>query len=226
MPETLKKLPRPRAILFDWDNTLVDTWPCIGRAANLTLEAMGHQPWTEAELRVRIAGSLRDTFPAIYGDRWEEARDIFYRAFADVHLEMLQALPSAEELLRESAGAGLYLGVVSNKTGHYLRAEADHLGWTGLFGRLVGAQDAARDKPAADPVHLALQNSGVIAGPEVWFVGDAPIDMACGRGAGCSTVFVGPEPKKSATGTGSVTELPDYTVTDCEALAGLVRASL
>lgn len=226
MPEALKKLPRPRAILFDWDNTLVDTWPCIGRATNLTLEAMGHQRWSEAELRVRVAGSLRDTFPGIFGDRWEEARDIFYRAFADVHLEMLEALPSAEELLRESADAGLYLGVVSNKTGKYLRAEADHLGWTGLFGRLVGAQDAARDKPAADPVHLALLESGITAGPDVWFVGDAPIDIACGRGAGCSTIFVDPKRKESTLGSGTVMEPPDYTVTDCKALAGLVRASL
>lgn len=214
-----KNLIRPRAILFDWDNTLVDTWPCIGRATNITLEAMGHRPWTPDEVRARVAGSLRDTFPAIYGDRWEEAREIYYRAFAAVHLEMLQALAGAEDMLREAASAGLYLGVVSNKTGKYLRAEAQHLGWTGLFGRLVGSQDATRDKPAPDPVHLALLQSGINAGSEVWFVGDAPIDIACGRGAGCTTVFLGNESK-------NVTEPPDYSVADCTALAGLVRASL
>lgn len=213
-----KKLPGPRAILFDWDNTLVDTWPCIGRATNLTLEAMGHTPWTEAEIRERVAGSLRDTFPKIYGDRWEEARDIYYKNFGDVHLEMLRTLPDADGLLREIAQAGIYLGVVSNKTGRYLRAEANHLGWTGLFGRLVGAQDAARDKPAPDPIYLALEQSGIKAGPEVWYVGDAAIDVVCGRNAGCSTVFVGD--------TGLVTELPDAAVADCKALMGLVRASL
>ena len=35
-------LTPPKAVLFDWDNTLVDTWPCIGRATNITLETMGH----------------------------------------------------------------------------------------------------------------------------------------------------------------------------------------
>jgi phosphoglycolate phosphatase len=220
MPESLK-LPKPRALLFDWDNTLVDTWPCIGRATNITLESMGHKPWTDAEIRQRVAGSLRDTFPTIYGDRWEEARDIFYKAFADVHLEMLVAAGGAEEMLREAAAAGLYLGVVSNKTGKYLRAEADHLGWTSLFGRLVGAQDAARDKPAPDPIHLALSDSGVIAGPDVWFVGDAPIDVVCGRAAGCTTVFVGIQP----AGAGEETAPADHNVADCKALAGLVRAS-
>jgi phosphoglycolate phosphatase len=224
MPETVKtstrnKLTRPKAIIFDWDNTLVDTWPCIGRATNITLEAMGHKAWTPAEVKERVAGSLRDMFPVLFGNRWEEAREIFYRAFEEVHLDVLTAAPGAEEMLREAAQSGLYLGVVSNKTGKYLRTEADHLGWTGLFGRLVGAQDAARDKPAPDPVHLALLQSGIAAGPEVWFVGDAPIDVVCGRAAGCSTIFVGNVPQ-------AVTEQPDHIVADCKALAGLVRASL
>ncbi|MSO73194.1 MAG: HAD family hydrolase [Rhodospirillaceae bacterium] len=216
------QLPCPRAILFDWDNTLVDSWPCIGRATNITLQAMGREPWDDAELRRRVAGSLRDTFPLIYGDRWEEAGEIYIRAFAEVHIEMLQALAGAEDLLRDAAGSGIYLGVVSNKTGKFLRAEAEHLGWTALFGCIVGAQDAARDKPAPDPIHLALQPSGIAAGPEVWFVGDAPIDVICGRAAGCRTVFVG---SLSENGL-DVINRPDHVVADCRALAGLVRASL
>src|SRR5690606_14743210 len=98
-------------------------------------------PWRDEEIRARVAGSLRDTFPKIYGDRWEEARDIYYKAFGDVHLDMLTTLAGAESLLRMVSDAGLYLGVVSNKTGRYLRAEAEHLGWSRFFGRIVGAQD-------------------------------------------------------------------------------------
>ena len=215
MPEPLR---RPKAILFDWDNTLVDTWPCIARATNITLEAMGHQPWTPAEVRERVAGSLRDTFPKIYGARWEEARDIYYKSFAAVHLEMLTTLPSAEEMLREAAAAGIYLAVISNKTGKYLRAEAHHLGWTALFGGLVGAQDAAHDKPAADPIHKALEGSGITAGADVWFVGDAPIDIACGKAGGCHTIFVGAQ-------NAEIDPVPDHIVPDCKALAVLIRTS-
>ena len=115
--------------------------------------------------------------------------------------------------------ADLYLGVVSNKTGKYLRAEADHLGWTPLFGRLVGAQDATRDKPASDPVHLALLQNDVPPGPNVWFVGDAPIDVICGRNAGCSTVLVGPKSPEE----GSKSK-PDHHVADCAAFSALIRS--
>ena len=34
----------PRAILFDWDNTLVDSWPTILDALNTTFEAFHMAP--------------------------------------------------------------------------------------------------------------------------------------------------------------------------------------
>ncbi len=214
-------LPRPRALLLDWDNTLVDTWPCIGKATHITLRAMGFEPWSEQQIRARVAGSLRDTFPKIYGARWEEARDVYSRAFGEAHLEMLKPLAGAEDVLTFSSAAGLYLGVVSNKTGHYLRAEAGHLGWSHYFGAIVGAQDARRDKPNPAPAHLALSTGRISAGADVWFVGDALIDVTCGRAAGCTTIMVGPEPS-----TGPVTERADAYVTDCAALLDLIRAHL
>lgn len=216
-----RQLPRPQALLLDWDNTLVDTWPCIGKATNITLAAMGYAPWTEEEIRARVAGSLRDTFPRIYGDRWEEARDIYYRAFGEVHLEMLKALSGAEDVLSSCLEAGLYLGVVSNKTGRYLRAEAEHLGWGRFFKTLVGAQDAPRDKPDPAPVHLALSTGAIPAGGHVWFIGDAPIDVTCGRAAGCTTILVGAEPPP-----GSGTERAHAYVKDCADLSRLIAAHL
>ena len=214
----MTRLPKPRAILLDWDNTLVDTWPCIGKAANITLEAMGRTPWSEAEIRERVAGSLRDTFPKIYGDQWEEARKIYYKAFEQVHLEMLQALPGAADLLSTAHSRGVYLAIVSNKTGNYLRLEVNHMGWAPLFSKLVGAQDAPRDKPALDPVHMSLTGSGIDLGPDVWFVGDAGIDVECGLAAGCSTVLV-----QANTYDGAHT--PHLHVRDCAAVIEIFETS-
>src|SRR5690606_5838063 len=103
----------------------------------------------------------RDAFPVMFGERWEEARQIFFRAFEEVHLRELRALPGAAELLQHASDSGIFLGVVSNKTGPYLRLEAEHLGWNRHFHRVVGATDAPRDKPAPDPVHMALDGLGI-----------------------------------------------------------------
>jgi phosphoglycolate phosphatase len=218
-----KGLP-PRAVLFDWDNTLVDSWAVIHAALNETFSAMDHPNWTRAETEARVRGSLRDTFPGMFGERWEEAEKTFYDAFGRVHLEQLTPLPGAGALLRQLADAGTYLGVVSNKRGHYLRLEAEHLGWRGHFRQLAGAGDAMRDKPCREHVDHALgigtPSAGPVAGPEVWFVGDADIDVLCARNAGCRAVLVR---QQAPTAAELAVASPDLHFTDLPALAEHLR---
>ncbi len=213
------ELRRPRAILFDWDNTLIDSWPVIHDALNATLEAFGLAPWGLDKTRSRVGKSLRDTFPALFGGKWKEAEEVFYSCFADCHLERLQSLPGAGRMLAELQGAGFYLGVISNKRGDYLRREVEHLGWRDYFGRIIGANDAAKDKPATAPVTMALAGSGVSPGRHVWIAGDAGIDLECASNAGCLPVLVrelGPQPGEFAG------HPPAVHVTDCQALCKLV----
>ncbi|HEY9569284.1 MAG TPA: HAD family hydrolase [Thalassobaculum sp.] len=187
------RLPRPRAVLFDWDSTLVDNWGAIARALEGTFLAMGHAPWNEDQVRARAKKSLRDTFPTLFGSRSDEATRMFYSGFEAVHLETLKALEGATEILERLAALGIPTAVVSNKSGSYLRREAAHLGWDRYFHRIVGATDAPRDKPAPDPVYMALEGTGIAAGPDVWFVGDSAVDLACAHAAGCTAVLVHPE---------------------------------
>ena len=211
----------PRAALFDWDNTLIDSWATIHEAMNTTLAAMGHDIWTMDQTRERVRRSLREAFPEMFGDRWEEAREIFYGRFRDVHLDMLEPMAGAESLLRLLAERGVYLGVVSNKLGEHLRREAAHLGWDALFARLVGATDAARDKPAREPVALALSGSDIAPGADVWLVGDTWIDLECARNAGCSGILV----RETGPGAGEFDGCePASHFPDCDGMAALVRA--
>jgi phosphoglycolate phosphatase len=186
-------LPRPRAILFDWDNTLVDSWATIHEALNLTMAAMEKPLWSLDDTKQRVRLSLRESFPRHFGERWEEARQIYLDGFRAIHLDRLMALPGRGELLQGLADAGIYLGVVSNKTGSLLRREAERIGWSTLFGSVIGAGDAAVDKPDAAPVRLALAPSGIDAGEAVWLVGDTSVDMECARNAGCVPVLLGGE---------------------------------
>jgi phosphoglycolate phosphatase len=196
----------------------VDNWPSIHAALNATLEAMGHPLWTYEETRLRVRASLRDSFPEMFGDRWKEARNIFYAAFAERHLQNLRPIEGAAELLKAASEQGITLGVVSNKTGKYLRNEADALGWTGYFARIVGAQDAPADKPDRAPIDFALSDTGIEPAINVWFVGDAAIDMRCALAAGCLPVLVGtPVAEEDFTDA-----TPAHHVPDLAALSKLV----
>jgi phosphoglycolate phosphatase len=213
---------RPRALLFDWDNTLVDTWGAIHHALTVTFEAMGQEPWTLGQTRQRVRRSAREAFPALFGRRAEEAAGIFYQAFENDHLDTLEAREGADALLRGLVEPGnYYLAVVSNKRGDLLRREAAQLGWDGYFERLVGATDAVRDKPAVDAVEMALGDSGLAPGPEIWFVGDTDIDMLCAANAGCLPVLLRPEPPGAGEFTGSE---PRVHVAGCVQLLQAVRA--
>ncbi len=185
------ELPRPQAILFDWDNTLVDSWATIHEALNVVMAAMEQPLWSLQQTKERVRLSLRESFPLHFGDRWEEARQIYLDAFRAIHLDRLCPLPGRDDLLQSLGEAGFFLGVVSNKTGALLRREADRIGWAALFGSIVGAGDAAQDKPDAAPVMLALEPSGIIACDSVWLVGDTGVDMECAQNSGCVPVLLG-----------------------------------
>jgi len=211
-------LKRPRAILFDWDNTLVDTWPTIVECYRDTFSALGRTPWTDEEVRTRAHGSLREVFPILFGEHAGCAETVFYETFHRIHLQRLQPLAGADTLLTHCRESGLYVAVVSNKVGDNLRTELAHLGWGRWIERAVGARDTARDKPAPDPIFKALDGTG-IAPEDVWMVGDTLADLKCAHAAGCVPVLVGgPEALPAAL----MEYPPRLRARDCHALMALL----
>jgi phosphoglycolate phosphatase len=180
---------RPTVLLYDWDNTLVDGWASITAALNAAFTEFGHPLWSVDDTRNRVRVSLRESFPVMFGDKWEQARDVFYETFRQQHLDHLNPLPGVKALLQ--AGASWPQAVVSNKAGAFLRREVTHLGWGGFFGAVVGAGDATADKPDPAPLHHALAQLGRVADRSVWYMGDTVLDMQAARAAGVTAVLIG-----------------------------------
>jgi len=205
-------------LLYDWDNTLVDGWAAITAALNATFSHFGLPLWTRHDAVTRVRVALRDSFPPLFGDRWEQARDVFYASFRAQHLDHLHPMPGAAEAL--AAGVGWPQGVVSNKAGGYLRAEVVHLGWAGYFGPVIGAGDAAADKPDPAPIRLALDRLGRGADASVWYLGDTALDMRTARAAGVTGVLIG-----NADHDGGIAHAaPDIHFPSAYALAAHFRA--
>lgn len=208
----------PSAIIFDWDNTLVDTWPVIHESMNATLKHLGYELWSIEETKERVRRSLREAFPDLFGGEWEIAREIFYKRFRKIHLERLVALRGAAVLLELLHSKRIYLGVVSNKSGDNLRREADHLGWSKYFQQIVGAMDAKKDKPAIEPVLMVLEGSRIRPSLDVWFIGDTKIDMECAYNSGCLPILIRNTPPKLEE---FQKFMPEMHFSSCEKLATL-----
>lgn len=214
-------MTRPRAVLFDWDNTLVDSWDTIHEAMRHCFVQMGREPWSLADVKARTRLSLIEAFPPIFGDRWQEAREHYFQRFHEIHLERIKPLAGVGAMLDGLTALGVPLAVVSNKTGATLRKEAAHFGWTPRFAKLVGAGDASADKPSAAPIFLALNAVGVPPGGETWYVGDTALDMECAANAGCHGVLL-----HTALASDAAFErfAPALSFADCAALLGHIKA--
>lgn len=190
--EALRGLPKPKAVIFDWDNTLVDTWPLIQNAIDTTMLHMGHKPWGLEKVRDNIHKSMRESFPTIFGNDWQKAGEVYKNSYRSTHLDQIQLLPNALQLINRLEEKGILQFVVSNKIGVTLRKEAARLGVDKKFFALIGASDASYDKPSREPVELALLGTELDPKKdEIWFVGDTIADVECAYNSGCRPVIFG-----------------------------------
>jgi len=185
----------PRAVIFDWDNTLIDSWGTIGEAVNHVRGKFGLQTWNRKEILENCNRSARDSFPDWFGKNWKEAYNEFYRVFNEARARRgIIPIPGVVELLSALNKAKIPVMVVSNKRGDHLREEAKTLGWSEFFTAIVGAGDAARDKPDKEHALHALRMSGFDKGsPDILFIGDGETDIVCARAAGCTPLYLGTE---------------------------------
>jgi len=188
----LAQLKKPKAIIFDWDNTLVDTWPLIQFAIDKTMVDMGKEPWGLERVRDNVHKSMRESFPEIFGSDWEKAGEIYKNTYRSIHLNKMRFLSGSVELIKKIHELGILQFIVSNKIGLTLRKEAQQLEVEKYFFATIGSNDAIADKPSREPVELALLGSDIdLKNDEVWFVGDTIADVDCAYNSNCTPIVYG-----------------------------------
>ncbi|MFN5381828.1 MAG: HAD family hydrolase [Alphaproteobacteria bacterium] len=184
-------LTKPKAIIFDWDNTLVDSWHKLHFAINSTLEAMQMEAWSLDEVKARMHHSSRDFFPRVFGPKADDAKNHFYSVYRAKFANMVDPLDNARDTLELLRDQNIKATVLSNKKGDILRNEVKIANWVHYFQLIVGATDCAEDKPSPVPVHHILQHIQVEPGDHIWFVGDTIVDMECANNTGCRPILFG-----------------------------------
>ena len=91
----------PKAIVFDWDNTLVDSWSVIEDAINYTLKSLGHDVWSLDQVKKQARYSLRDSFPDLFGNEWKQAADVFYERYKKMHTSLIKPIAGVPSMLIE-----------------------------------------------------------------------------------------------------------------------------
>jgi len=188
----LNNLKKPKAVIFDWDNTLVDTWPLIHRAINNTMTAMDKEEWSLKKVKDTVHKSMRESFPGIFGDNWQKAGEIYKNSYRSIHLDELTLLPSALALINKLEEKNILQIIVSNKIGVTLRKETKKLNISEKFFSIIGSTDSSHDKPHRSSFDLALSASNI--NPEqdhIWFIGDTVADVECAYNTNCQPIIFG-----------------------------------
>jgi HAD superfamily hydrolase (TIGR01509 family) len=183
-------LPFPatlRAVLFDWDGTLVDSADLSFRCYVTVFTRFGVPFDRDAYARTYSPDWYR-TYRLLGLDEatWPEA-DLLWRSHYASHGAAL--LPGAEQALARLAAAGLVLGIVSS--GERERVDREHraLGLERFFEVLVCGGDTVERKPHPEPLRLALERLRIPPG-EAAYVGDSPEDVEMARAAGVYAVGI------------------------------------
>jgi 2-phosphoglycolate phosphatase len=173
-----------RAVLFDFDGTLADSYDAIAASVNHVRAHRGLGPLSVVEVRKHVGRGPSYLLAHTVGVGNPRENDALYRAHhPTVMREGTRLLSGAAEVLAGLKERGLKLAVCSNKPLRYTRELLASLGVGGYLDAVVGPEDVPRPKPAPDMLVLGLKRLGVKAA-EALYVGDMTVDVTTARGAG------------------------------------------
>ena len=179
-----ENLSRFKAIVFDFDGTLADSYDAITASINHVRKLHDLQPLREPEVRRHVGRGpihlLENTVPGTDA----EADLIEYKAH---HPSVLRSgtrlLPGVADTVAKLAGAGFVLGVCSNKLRPFTCELLDYLGLSGFFRVVIGPEDAPRPKPAPDMLIETIKRLNCDP-TSALYIGDMTVDIETARGAG------------------------------------------
>jgi HAD superfamily hydrolase (TIGR01509 family) len=175
-----------RAVLFDWDGTLLDSYRADARAYLQMFHAMGIG-WGLEDLALHYSPDWYRVYRAarLPRSRWKEADRRWQRAYRN---ESPRLLTGADRVLRQLRG-DYVLGLVTSGNGRRVRRQLREFGLTAVFAACVCCEDATHRKPHPAPLQLALRRLQMTPADCV-YVGDAPEDIEMARRAGVSAIGV------------------------------------
>ncbi|WP_165874337.1 HAD-IA family hydrolase [Rubrobacter taiwanensis] len=180
-----------KAVLFDFDGTLVDTTELIYRSMrHASREVLGRELPREVLMR-NVGQPLFRQMRLLDPERAAELLEVYTRHNEEIHDEAIREFPGVPGALERLRGAGYRIAVVTSKRRPTVKLalrvfpELDE-----LVEEFVTMEDTAEHKPHPAPLLRALELLGGIPPKEAAYVGDSPYDIAAARAAGVLGVGV------------------------------------
>jgi HAD superfamily hydrolase (TIGR01509 family) len=179
--------PDLRAVLFDWDGTLLDSAESSFFCYERLFSELGIAFTRETFARTYSPDWYR-TYEALglARSRWPEADARWLEIYAGERCELF---PQASTAVHRLRNGGVAVGLVTGGSRARIERELASLGVSALFDTVVCSEDADRKKPDPEALRVALERLRVDA-PRAAYVGDSPEDVEMARSAGVFSVAI------------------------------------
>lgn len=200
------------SLIWDFDGTLLDTYPMMTRALQQGLGTLGiHAPYDVLLTQFQLSrAAVMEYCAARWGISAETANRV-YRAQAALPANAPPFPHVAEILARFQAGGGR--SFVFTHRGDSVHRFLDHHGLRPYFADVVSSGTAFPRKP--DPAgNLYLLATHGLNPARTLAIGDRELDILAGKGAGTDACLFTPAPRESAA---------DYQIHEIAQLADIVE---
>lgn len=205
-----------KAVLFDFDGTIMDTNTIILESWEHTFNTvLGRDPVHE-EIVATFGEPLDITMAKMFPDRDTNEMVEIYRSYQrNIYKDAITMFPGTREVIHALKEKGYKVAIVTSRFWKSTRTGLYKFDISDMFDAVVSAEDTNIHKPDPTPILLCLEKLGISA-EEAIMVGDSKFDILCARNAGVRSVLV--------SWTISVNEeqrrelAPDYYITDAAQL--------
>lgn len=181
--------PRYRALVFDFDDTLVDPRLDLLGAVNVTMSHFGGTPLTLAEV-LSAQGGRTEFFgtklPLVTVDVVVDYFGAYYRSHC---LDQTQLFPGASAMLECARTAKLPVGLLTNRYVPEARIILSGFDLLAPFSLLIGGDSGFPYKPDPAGMRHILSTFGVTA-DEALMVGDGLTDAATAKNVGMKCALI------------------------------------
>jgi len=147
-----------KAILFDWDGTLIDTAEHVYEANVEVIKSIGLPPLSRELYGQHYSPNWRLMYAAlgIPTDLIEGAAGLWHAAYKGHEAELL---PGARPALERLVAAGIPIGVVTAGDRKVVAGQLKRTGVADLLGAVVYGDDIAEQKPDPEPLRRGSPHS-------------------------------------------------------------------
>lgn len=213
-----------KLIILDFDGTLADTRELIVQTNQEVQRRMGYPVTDEAGIVATVGLPLKECIMVMYPDLPREELPAWVSTYREVFDKLKtqiipQLFPHVKETLEALTAKGCRFTVASSRGTESLTDFLREMGIAPYISYVLGADDVSKAKPHPEPVLKTLEALSAEAS-ETLVVGDMPVDVQMGLGAGAWTcgVTYGNSDRAALLEAGA-----NYVIDDFGQLPSLIR---